>query len=85
MLPAQTHAGLVEALLGRKEVGMRYGGVKLAKPANYSANTPSLANRTGGGSVAGGPDKICNDIAAHLLSRPLVYLISPAQRYRPWQ
>lgn len=32
--------GVVQVLFRRWEMGMRYGGIKLAKPPNYSAKHP---------------------------------------------
>nr|WP_143710582.1 hypothetical protein [Janthinobacterium sp. Marseille] len=39
--------GVVQVLFRRWEMGMRYGGIKLAKPPNYSAKHPQLATESG--------------------------------------
>ncbi len=38
---------VVQVVFRRWEMGMRYGGVKLAKPPNYSAKHPRLATESG--------------------------------------
>lgn len=38
---------VVQVVFRRWEMGMRYGGIKLAKPPDYSAERPRLATGTG--------------------------------------
>ena len=60
--------GLLRVRMDEWEDGMRYGGNKLAKPVDYSAKPPPLANRAR--ARVGGPSDCedrhsCNNVYKH--------------------